>query len=170
MGLLFRVLFGYIIACLVAGLAIVLFAWTPSDLAAMEGDAANEQLTRVLPVAIHIFLFSSVPALIAFMFGERHHRRDWFYYALVGVVIALIGFGAQHISEEVNQTWHIADNTYPLFAFITTGFLGGLAYWIFSGRHSGLHTTGTPTNAKPMPPLKPGTPPGTSARPSAQRT
>ena len=170
MSLIFRVLLGYLIACLVAGLTTVLFAWTPSDLASMQGDAANDKLALAMPVATHIALFVAPVALLAIAYAERYRRHDWLYYALAGVAIALLGFGAQLMSEDSRQTWSITNNNYPLFAFITTGFLSGLAYWIFSGRMAGLglakpagmpHRPGTPEMNR-----KPGTPVN---RPNPQR-
>ena len=138
MNLIFRILLGYLIACLVAGLSTVLFAWTPSDLAGMQGDAANDKLALALPVATHIALFIAPVALAVIAFAERYRRHDWLYYALAGVVIALLGYGAQLMSEDSRQAWSITNSNYPLFAFLTTGFLGGLTYWIFSGRLAGL--------------------------------
>lgn len=165
MSLIFRVLLGYLIACLVAGLAFVLFAWTPPDISTMNGDLANDKLALAMPVATMFALFSLPFAAIAFAFGERHRRRDWLYYALAGVAIALLGFFAQYQSEGLNAAWSITNSNYPLIAFITSGFLGGLTYWIFSGRLAGLRP-GQPR----MPQGRPGGPDMTARKPGTTGT
>ena len=44
-----------------------------------------------------------------------------------------------------SQAWSIAANNYPLIAFLTSGFVGGLVYWLFSGRMAAMsNTTATP--------------------------
>jgi hypothetical protein len=151
MGLIFRVLLGYLIACFAAGLTTVLFAWTPSDLANMQGDLANDKLALAMPVATQIAIFAAPFALVAIGFSEARRRRDWAYYAIAGMAIALFGFLAQYQSETPAQTWSIASSHYPLIAFLTTGFVGGLAYWIFSGRFAAM--------SAPAAPAKPGTRP-----------
>ena len=35
--------------------------------------------------------------------------------------------------------WSILNSNYPLVAFLTTGFVAGLVYWLFSGRLAGHH-------------------------------
>ena len=163
MGLIIRVLIGYVIASFVAGLTTVLFAWTPSDLASMQGDIANDKLALAIPAGVIIGLFSCVPALIAIAFGERHRRHDWLYYAIAGIVIALIGFFAQYMSEDARQAWSIAGSNYPLLSFVTSGFLAGLAYWIFAGRFAGMR------GAKPGPDLHRKPTPASGSRPNPQR-
>lgn len=145
MGLIFRVLLGYLLACLAAGLTTVLFAWTPSDLAGMQGDLANDKLALAMPVATQIAIFAAPFALLAIGFGEARRWRDWAYYTAAGMAIALVGYIAQLQSEVPSQAWSIAANNYPLIAFLTSGFVGGLVYWLFSGRMAAMsNTTATP--------------------------
>jgi hypothetical protein len=148
MNLIFRVLLGYLLACFAAGLTTVLFAWTPSDLAGMQGDMANDKLALAMPVATQIAIFSAPLAFLAIAFGEARRWRDWAYYAAAGMAIALFGYLAQYQSETLSQTWSIAANNYPLIAFLTSGFVGGLVYWLFSGRLAAL-ANATATPARP---------------------
>jgi hypothetical protein len=168
MNLIFRVLLGYLLACFAAGLTTVLFAWTPSDLAGMQGDLANDKLALAMPVATQIAIFSAPLAFLAIAFGEARRWRDWAYYAAAGMAIALFGYLAQYQSEAPSQTWSIASNHYPFIAFVTSGFVGGLVYWLFSGRLAALSNS---TAA----PGRPGTPAvvqktGPGNRPAAGRS
>ena len=169
MGLIFRVLLGYLVACFAAALTTVLFAWTPADLANMQGDLANDKLALSMPVATQIAIFAAPFALLAIALGEWQRWRDWAYYAAAGIAIALFGYLAQYQSEFPSQTWSITNSNYPLIAFLTTGFVGGLIYWIFSGRLAAMRpgqaqATGRPTAASDVH-RKPGTTgAGTTAR------
>ena len=157
MGLIFRVLLGYLLACLVAGLTTVLFAWTPSDLAAMQGDLANDKLALAMPVAAQIAIFAAPFALLGIGFAEARRWRDWAYYAAAGMAIALVGYIAQYQSEAPSQTWSIAASNYPLIAFLTSGFVGGLVYWLMSGRMAAMNPAATQPGARP------GVPPAATA-------
>ena len=146
MGMIFRVLLGYLIACFAAGLTTVLFAWTPADLSVMQGELANDKLALAMPVATQAAIFAAPFAFLAIAFGESRHWRDWAYYAAAGMAIALFGYLAQYQSEAPSQTWSVAASNYPLIAFITSGFVGGLVYWIFSGRLAAMRAP----NAQPV--------------------
>lgn len=136
-GRLFRVLCGFILACLAAGLTKVLFAFTPAELMGMLPEVAAERVGIALPVATHTAIFAAPFALIAIALAEWQGIRDWAYYAGAAIAIALIGFFAQYHSETATQGWSIVNNNYPVVTFLTTGFVGGLAYWLFSGRLAG---------------------------------
>ena len=166
MGLIFRILLGYLVACFAAGLTTVLFAWTPADLANMQGDLANDKLALALPVATQIALFSAPFALAAIAYGEWRRWRDWAFYSAAGMAIALFGYLAQYQSEGPSPAWSIASSNYPLIAFLTSGFVGGLVYWIFSGRLAAMHsakpvagnsnrTVNTVDTRKPTQPARP---------------
>jgi hypothetical protein len=160
MSLIFRVLLGYLLACFAAGIVTVLFAWTPSDLAAMQGDLANDKLALAMPVATQIAIFSSPLAFLAIAFGEARRWRDWAYYAAAGMAIALFGYLAQYQSEAPSQTWSVAASNYPLIAFLTSGFVGGLVYWLFSGRLAAMTNPVTTNNVRPGTPVAQKTGPG----------
>ncbi len=139
LGRLLRVLFGFAVACLAAGLTKAFFATTPSELSSLPPDVAADRMSRVMEsgifAAIQSLIFSAPFALVAAAIGEWRRLRNWTYYALVGMAIALIGFLA-HYSGEVQGQATIVNN-YALSAFLTSGFAGGLLYWLFSGRVAG---------------------------------
>lgn len=136
-GRIFRVLSGFIVACLAAGLTKVLFAYSPAELSALLPEVALERVSLMMPVATHIAIFSAPFALVVTAFGEWQGLRDWSYYGVAAIAIALIGFFAQYQSETATQGWSILNSNYPIIAFLTTGFVGGVAYWLVSGRLAG---------------------------------
>lgn len=143
MGLIVRVLIGFIVACAAAGLTTALFVHTPEELAnALTASPAGEdpwsQLgVTTLVAATQSAIFSAFFAFITAAIGEWHRVRDWTYYAMAGIVIALLGFAAQWMSEETGQGWSVVNSNYPLIAFLTTGFVGGWTYWACAGRKAG---------------------------------
>jgi len=138
-GGLFRILFGFSVACLVAGVATVAFVITPLDIATLPGELRPERLssagTLSLLAATHTAIFSFPFALIALVIAERRCIRSWIYYAIIGILIAFAGFGAEYLNEVGGQPSIV--NTYAARAFLAVGFLGGIAYWLVAGRRAG---------------------------------
>jgi hypothetical protein len=136
---LLRVLFGFIIACLVAGAVTVAFVVTPADLANLPPEAQGERLGNAgilaLLAATHSAIFAFPFALLAIGIGEMWRLRSWLYYVFVGVVIAVGGFAAEYLNEVPGQP--SIYNNYALAAFLTVGVLSGFAYWLFAGRRAG---------------------------------
>ena len=136
---LVRVVFGFIVACLIAGVATVAFVITPADIATLPADLRPERLGNAgvlsLLAATHSAIFAVPFALIAIAVGEWLCLRSWIYYVVVGIAIALGGFGAEYLNEADGQPSIV--NDYALRAFLTVGFFGGFAYWMASGRGAG---------------------------------
>jgi hypothetical protein len=137
MGRILRVLIGFAAACLAAGLSLVLFVYTPVELASLPPGMATDRTAEAgllsLAVATHAAKFAAPLAALAAIVGEGRRIRSWTYYVLVGIVIAVLGFLMQHFSETTGQPTIL--NNYALTAFIATGFIAGLVYWLFSGRY-----------------------------------
>ena len=149
-GRLIKILIGFALACLAAGLTKVLFATTPSELANLPPDLAADKMSKVFESGVFAgivsAMFAAPFALVAAAIGEWRRLRDWVYYAAAGVAIALIGLLAQYSGEAQGAPTIV--NNYALGAYLTAGFVGGLVYWLFAGRTAGgLHapamTTGT---------------------------
>jgi hypothetical protein len=135
-----RILFGFVAAMLAAAVSEVLFALPLSELFTMDDEAARidrliEMGGLVLSAATHSAIFSAGFAPFAILIAEWQRLCHWSYYVFIGVLIALGGFLAQYASENaLNPT---VLNNYALIAFITTGAVGGLVYWVFSGHNAG---------------------------------
>jgi hypothetical protein len=136
---LLRVLFGFIIACLVAGAVTVAFVVTPADIASLPAEAQAERLGNAgvlaLLAATHTAIFAFPLALITIGIAEMWRLRSWLYYVVVGVLIAAAGFAAEYLNEVPGQP--SIYNNYALAAFLTVGVLSGFAYWLFAGRRAG---------------------------------
>jgi hypothetical protein len=139
LGTLLRVLFGFVVACLVAGVATVAFVVTPADLAAQPDGIWSERLgsagVLAMLAATHTAIFAFPFALIAIALGEWQRIRTWVFYVLAGIAIAFGGFAAEYLAEAGNQPSIV--NDYAMRAFLTVGFFGGLAYWLVAGRGAG---------------------------------
>lgn len=149
LGTLLRVLFGFVVACLVAGVATVAFVVTPADIATLPQELRAERLGFAgmlsLRAATHTAIFAFPFALIAIALAEWLRIRSWIYYVLVGVAIALGGFSAEYITEVGSQPSIL--NDYAVRAFLTVGFFGGLAYWLVAGRGAGGRGAGAAKEA-----------------------
>jgi hypothetical protein len=139
LGTLLRVLFGFVVACLVAGVATVAFVVTPADLATQPDGIWSERLgsagVLAMLAATHTAIFAFPFALIAIALGEWQRIRTWIFYVLAGIAISFGGFVAEYLAEAANQPSIV--NDYAMRAFLTVGFFGGLAYWLVAGRGAG---------------------------------
>ena len=157
-GRTIRVLFGFALASIAAGLTMVLFVTTPVELVNAPADTAVDLLTAngmlALAAATHSAVFAAPFALLAAAIGEWRGRSHWLYYVMAGILIAGLGFLVQHWSERGEQMSIV--NNYALAAFLTTGFVAGMVYWLFSGQFAdaddGPHT---PEIITPRSELKP---------------
>ncbi len=132
---MFRVLFGFALACVAAGLTTVLFAVGTSDVSSGDPDRITRMLELVALTATHSAVFAAPFALLSAAVSEWQGVRSWFYHAVAGLGIATAGFAAQYFSE-IPGTASVATQ-YPLMAYAATGLVAGLVYWIFAGRRAG---------------------------------
>lgn len=154
-----RVLAGFILASLVAGLVQLFYVISPHELAVLPTEAVTQRLgdrdplTLSAEIATHSAIFAGLFALIATAVAEWLEIRSLPYYLMLGIAIALLGFAVQFSSEPGGQATIL--NNYALQAFTTAGFFSGLAYWLVAGRSAGGHagdsddmdTTGVPAAA-----------------------
>lgn len=158
MTTLARVIAGFILACLTAGLVQVLFVMTPAQLLGTPSDVFAQRTgeTGLLAAlaATHAAIFASLFALIAIGIGEWMGIRSLPYYLLAGAAIAMLGFIAQFASEAPGQPTIF--NNYALKAFLTSGFFAGLVYWLAAGRggRTGRDRSSTGTGTFGVPPPK----------------
>ncbi|HXE70118.1 MAG TPA: hypothetical protein VN523_12225 [Hyphomicrobiaceae bacterium] len=149
LGHILRVGFGFVLACLAAGLTLVLFVYTPLELAGLTANVAASRLGEAgilaLAAATHASVFSAPFALAGATFGEWRSFRNPAYYALLGVAIAAAGFFVQYHGEAAGDLSIL--NTYALSAFALTGLIGGLVYWLGAGRHAGGRPRQQPVTA-----------------------
>lgn len=153
-----RVIFGFALGCLAAGLTTVLFVTTPGELLASPSgefaEKAGQTLVWGMLAATHSAIFAAAFALIAIGVGEWFSLRGFAYYMLAGLLIALLGFYAQYASESPGQPTIM--NSYAAAAFMTAGLVAGFVYWIIGGRFAGQSDRGdapaTPRDANKVRP------------------
>ncbi len=125
-----RVALGFALASLAAGLTLVLFVYAPPDLETLRADLNAERLSEVgllaLLVTPWVAVCAAVPALAGALFAEVRKMARWWFYALTGVATAAAGFVVFFEAS--------LPSLYELAAVLTSGLVGGLAYWAFAGR------------------------------------
>lgn len=130
---LFRVLSGFIVACLMAAAIQVAFAVVP-----LADRPTQPMLVElVLLTATHFAVFSAPFGLLAAVLGEWQAIRSRGYYLFAGLATGATGFLVQFSGESGGPTVY---NPYAITAFLMPGFIGGFAYWLVSGRHAGGRT------------------------------
>jgi drug/metabolite transporter (DMT)-like permease len=160
-GRVLRVILGFVVACLTAGLAMVLFVYTPAEMASeAAGDRFAEAGMLTLFAATQSAVFAAPFAFIGAGYGEWQKIGAWLYYALVGIAIAGLGFLAQFWSETGGEPTIV--NSYAVTAFIVAGFVAGIVYWLFAGRFAAGQGGGRAEPEVPPPPA------GAAEGPAAQ--
>jgi hypothetical protein len=138
-GTFARVLAGFVLSCLTAGLVQVLFITPPQELLNIPAqailDRAGQTGVLALLAATHAAVFAAAFTLIAAGIGEWMRIRSVAYYLATGATIAALGFSAQYASEVAGQPTIF--NPYALTAFLTSGVVAGLMYWLIAGRRAG---------------------------------
>lgn len=142
-GRIFRVLFGFVLACLAAGTALALFVTTPveifTEVSGLPADVAWGRMANLgllaMLTATALGMFAAPLAVVAIGISEWRGIRAQGYYLLAAIAIALIGFFVQQSSETPGDPTIV--NKFALAAFLTTGFVGGTVYWLMSGRRAG---------------------------------
>ncbi|MGI9479296.1 MAG: hypothetical protein ACR2PI_21515 [Hyphomicrobiaceae bacterium] len=137
LGALLRVIIGFAFACLAAGFVQVLFAVTPAELVVAGDERIGEAVMWGLQSASQIGSFAFPFAVLAIAVSEWQGIRSFAYHAIVAMVIAVAGFGLIHMTETVSEPSIV--NSYAMAAYLTSGFVGGLVYWLFSGRRATRH-------------------------------
>jgi hypothetical protein len=151
-GRLFVILFGFLAACLVAGMIVVGAVLYPefSDLA--TGPIDQSALNVVLGFGfIFISGFALLPALIVVLITEAFHVRGVLTYAVGGALVGaacylgLIPFNPDTLHFEGIVRRHLEIMT-------GAGIVAGLVYWMIAGRTAGAWRE-PPRPLRPPPPL-----------------
>lgn len=132
LGAVLRFLAGFVLACLAAGLVQVLFAVTPRELVVAGDERWGEAMQWALLSATQIAVFAAPFALIAWLISEWQGIRSFAFHAIVAMAVAVAGFGLIHATESPTEASIV--NSYAMAAYLTSGFVGGLVYWLFAGR------------------------------------
>lgn len=132
-GRVLRVLFGFLVACFVAGLVLVLFVNTPAEMPDWPSERYAETGLWALAVGTQVAIFASTFAFIGAVYAEWRGISSATYSIIVGLLIAMIAFASHYAGEGTGGDV----STYALSAFIVAGIAAGYAYWYVSGRYAG---------------------------------
>lgn len=148
-----RVLFGFVLASLAAGLVTVLFVTTPVEVFTEPFErlpkTVSETFDLALLAATHLGIFASVFVIIVALLSEVFSVRSLTFYLFAGIAIAMLGFTAQYQSEVAGQPTIL--NNYAIKAFLTIGFFGGFFYWLAAGQFAGRPYGWREAAAEPAP-------------------
>lgn len=131
------ILFSFIMAILAASLFAIFL------LVGSLGETASSAYAFEVPIYIFYFVVvgffgfhSFFFAMIAIALAEMLRAKDWLYYAVSGAAVAaLSAFVAWQTGAD--PSFHQSDISL-MFAFVGCGIVGGMIYWLFAGRSSGL--------------------------------
>jgi hypothetical protein len=156
-GRLFVIVFGFLAACFVAGLIVVVAILFPefSDLG--EGAIDQGALDIIIGFGfIFVSGFALIPALVIALITEAFSIRSVLAYAIGGGLVGLacylglIPFDPESFHFEGIVRRHLEIMT-------GAGIVGGVIYWMIAGRNAGAWRH-QPNRLPPPPPLPSGSP------------
>jgi len=145
-GRLIVIFFGFLAACLMAGMIVVVAVLFP-EFSDLEGGAIDQNAVNVVIGFGFIFIsgFALLPAMLVVLITEAFYIRSLLAYALGGAVVGLacylglVPFDPNTLHFEGIIRRHLEIMT-------GAGIVGGLIYWMIAGRNAGAwrQPRGTP--------------------------
>jgi uncharacterized membrane-anchored protein len=136
-GRLFVILFGFLAACLVAGM-IVAFAVLFPELSDLDSREIDQSAVNVVLGFGFIFVsgFALLPAMLVVLITEAFYIRGLLTYALGGAVVGLACYlglvpfdpATMHFDGIVRRHLEIVTGA---------GIVAGVIYWMIAGRNAG---------------------------------
>jgi hypothetical protein len=133
-GRIIVVIFGLLVAIIVAGIALAIGIVAP-DWAGADSDPFE----RVTFFVVSFFATSYVgtvallPAAAVIAISEAAR----IYYGVGGALVALASYYGSDISVRLENTTDVTPVANTLQLAAAAGILGGLAYWLIAGRNAG---------------------------------
>jgi hypothetical protein len=138
-GRIFVIFFAFLIACVAAGFTIA-FGLLGGEWQMLHNDPMAQGTFWVTSFVgtSYAGAASFMPLLLVVILAETFKWRSVIFYALAGVVIALIayygaGFGNPY-EESIDQPGPVA---HGIQLVVAAGVVFGLAYWLIAGRKAG---------------------------------
>jgi hypothetical protein len=136
-GRLIVILFGFLAACLVAGMIVVAAVLFP-EFSDLDSRAIDPNAINVVIGFGFIFLsgFALLPAMLVVLITEAFYIRSLLAYALGGAVVGLACYlglvpfdpATLHFDGIIRRHLEIMTGA---------GIVGGLIYWMIAGRNAG---------------------------------
>ena len=157
-GRLFVILFGFLAACMVAGMIVVGAVLFPDFSDLSTGTIDQSAIDIVLGFGfIFISGFALLPAMIVVAITEAFHIKGALTYAVGGGVVGLacylglVPFDTATLQFEGIVRRHLEIMT-------GAGIVAGVVYWMIAGRNAGAWRE-PPRPLRPPPPLPAHSPP-----------
>ncbi len=140
-GRMFVVFFGFLAACFVAGLVVVVALLLPEMIDEMTDLSLDQFDSSALNVILGVgFIvvsgFALLPALIAVLITETFSIRHFLAYAVAGGLAGLCCYLAFIPFDTVTMTFTGIIRRH-LEVMAGAGILGGVMYWMIAGRNAG---------------------------------
>ncbi|MEL7047638.1 MAG: hypothetical protein AAFO75_01535 [Pseudomonadota bacterium] len=154
LSMMLKMIVGFSLACLIAGIVKVGFVNTPADLMALPIEQRMERLGLAGMWALfatnQIAIFALPFAIVAGFYAAWNKVRSATYFVVVGLIIAGFGFTAQLASERPGDA--TIANPYAVMAYIVAGAAAGWVYWLVAGRNTKRERM--PPRRRPAPQLE----------------
>lgn len=127
---------GFIAASIAAGVSLAFLTRmiTPQEAAELSGsDFSGWMIIATLMFSSWTGFIAFFPGMAVIFYGEFTRRRDWLYYAVAGGLIAVVA------PLFIAYVWGAGPRSKSEFVLMSlaAGMIGGLAYWLVSGRNAG---------------------------------
>jgi hypothetical protein len=152
-GRLIVIFFGFLAACLVAGM-IVVFAVLFPEMSDLDTGSIDQNAINIVLGFGFIFIsgFALLPAMLVVLITEAFYIRGVLTYALGGAVVGLACYlglvpfdpATMHFEGIIRRHLEIMTGA---------GIVGGLIYWMIAGRNAGAWRQ--PRHLPPPPPPLP---------------
>lgn len=127
---------GFIAASIAAGVSLAFLTRyiTPQEAGELSGsEFGGWMIVATLMFSSWTGFIAFFPGMAVIFYGEFTRRRDWLYYAIAGGLIAVV---APLFIAYVWGTGPPSQSEFVLMS-LAAGMIGGLAYWLVSGRNAG---------------------------------
>ena len=148
-GRLFVILFGFLAACLVAGMIVVFTVLFP-ELSDLDAGEIDQSAVNVVLGFGFIFVsgFALLPAMLVVLITEAFYIRGMLTYALGGALVGLACYlglvpfdpATMHFDGIIRRHLEIMTGA---------GIVAGVIYWLIAGRNAGAWRT--PRRTPPPP-------------------
>jgi hypothetical protein len=157
-GRLFVILFGFLAACLVAGMIVVGAVLFP-ELSEFADGPIDQDALNIVGALGFIFIsgFALLPAMLLAAITEAFYVRGGLTYAVGGGLIGLACYLSLVPFDPATLTFDGIVQRH-LEVLTGAGIVAGFVYWIVAGRNAGVWR-GPPRPPRTPPPLPSQTPP-----------
>jgi len=151
-GHLFAIVIGLALACLAAGMVIVLAIlfpdWSDMALGPVDPDALNVVFAFGF---IFVSGFALLPALLVVLITEAFSIRGALTYAAGGALAGLACYLGLVPFDPATMTFHGIVRRH-LEIMMGAGVIAGAVYWLIAGRKAGMWREPAAPQAPPAPP------------------